>query len=1022
MSIGSLIELATDRSLRGPRVPRSRVSVALLGTFLLASRGSAMPPGLPGSPPVSVSMIDIDAEAIEGTRLAALASADFDEDGVPDVASIWTGEAKSVAVVHRGNVEAIFPHWRGPSKALPVLPDPVLVLVDSPLDLLAAGDFDADGHFDLGAAASGGSVLFLFCGDGKGHFAAPRIMSMAGSIADLRSADLNQPDGLADLVLSLRTPTGGEVAVLESPRGAFFAEPELFPLPSTPTDLRTGDLDQDGFVDIAATIADRVVVVRGRPRRLYATGLPPGAVPDARVSVVSFDDPLLAPVERDRLPSGRGIGRACPEPTSEPLASIPVRFRLSDEPSLVMIRPGERALKVVSLAPAATFFVASTADSGPGSLRQAMLDANASSGADAISFAIPGTPPFQIVPILPLPTISEAVTIDAQTQPGWSNAPIVELVGSYLGPNQPGFSIAASATIRGFVINRFPGAAISFTGNGSGAVAGCYIGLDPTGTSYLANGGGGISISTGVGAGAVSVGGTTVADRNVIAGGISSNAVSGEMTVLGNYLGTDRTGMSRVGPVSNLDSGGRATIGGTAAGAGNVIAGPVHLGDGSGGLIQGNLVGLAADGTTPIGAGAIRPWRNGMTTGGSTASARNVIGASTGCGIDLTWGQSSQIIGNYIGTDSTGLVARPNAGSGIQISTGYGNGPYSFTIAGNVIGGNVGQGIACVAGGDYMVTGGVIQGNRIGVGADGVLPMPNGSDGISLGSPCKSTTVGGDGGQNVIRNNGGAGIRVTSSTGFAIRANSIDGNAGLGIDLGPSGVTPNDPLDSDTGANELQNFPLLSGLSWSGGTTTVSGTLASTPSAAFWLDFFDTPALDPSGNGEGETWLASTGPILSDATGVATFSVPLPGLHSIVSATATSTAYQATSEFSGGYAALGEAGTGSSLRATPSSTGESIDLQFFPACGATSHAIFLGSGSIASGPVWSEAHCSLPTSGTASFDPAASSAGGLVYFVLVGQNGSREGSYGRDSAGAERPEAVGVGACDRSRLTSGSCP
>src|SRR5207253_310705 len=86
-----------------------------------------------------------------------------------------------------------------------------------------------------------------------------------------------------------------------------------------------------------------------------------------------------------------------------------------------------------------------------------------------------------------------------------------------------------------------------------------------------------------------------------------------------------------------------------------------------------------------------------------------------------------------------------------------------------------------------------------------------------------------------------------------ILGNAIFANAGLGIELtndpNVRGVTPNDPRDADDGANNLQNFPVLQSATSGGGTTTVMGTLNSTPGTAFRVEFFASPAADPSPEG-----------------------------------------------------------------------------------------------------------------------------------------------------------------------------
>src|SRR5262249_18160277 len=104
---------------------------------------------------------------------------------------------------------------------------------------------------------------------------------------------------------------------------------------------------------------------------------------------------------------------------------------------------------------AATFTVTNTNDSGTGSLRQAILDANANPGLDTITFAI-GSGPRTIAPLSPLPTITDRVVIDGTTQPGYAGAPLIELSGANAGSGADGLSITAGgSTVVALVINRF---------------------------------------------------------------------------------------------------------------------------------------------------------------------------------------------------------------------------------------------------------------------------------------------------------------------------------------------------------------------------------------------------------------------------------------------------------------------------------------------------------------------------------------------------------------------------------------
>jgi hypothetical protein len=111
----------------------------------------------------------------------------------------------------------------------------------------------------------------------------------------------------------------------------------------------------------------------------------------------------------------------------------------------------------------------------------------------------------------------------------------------------------------------------------------------------------------------------------------------------------------------------------------------------------------------------------------------------------------------------------------------------------------------------------------------------------------------------------------------------------------------------------------------------------------------------------------------------------------------------------------------SAVTASRSAAGTAVEVSYTPGCGTTDSAVYWGTGAISGAPAWTGVACAVGNTGQASFDPGAVPPGTLLYFVVVGQNATREGSYGTGSAG-ERPEAAGLGACDRVQDLSGSCP
>ncbi|HEY9816116.1 MAG TPA: Calx-beta domain-containing protein [Candidatus Obscuribacterales bacterium] len=246
------------------------------------------------------------------------------------------------------------------------------------------------------------------------------------------------------------------------------------------------------------------------------------------------------------------------------------------------------------------------------------------------------------------------------------------------------------------------------------------------------------------------------------------------------------------------------------------------------------------------------------------------------------------------GHSLTGNWLTNNGGNGIHII-----GAADTVIGGptpgdrNVIEGNSQAGIRLAD----MATGHRIQGNDIGIGAG------NGT-GIAI-ADSTNTIIGGDGAEgNRIANHEGSGILVSGNAqGNRIQGNQIVNNGGLGIDLGGDGVTANDPTDADTGANGLQNFPVLTAAELIEGNAVVMGSFTSTPNTSFRLDFFGNIALDGSGHGEGQTPLGFV-IVNTDDNGTVTFTASLENaaLGELITATATHLNTGDTSEFSSGVA------------------------------------------------------------------------------------------------------------------------
>lgn len=286
--------------------------------------------------------------------------------------------------------------------------------------------------------------------------------------------------------------------------------------------------------------------------------------------------------------------------------------------------------------------------------------------------------------------------------------------------------------------------------------------------------------------------------------------------------------------------------------------------------------------------------------GASDAELRDNVVSGNSAGVLVEANNGARLVGNLIGTDPAGTAAVPNS-TAISVSS-AGSTVIGGPSAGerNVISGNVGTAIDFVGPGTVD---NVVQGNLIGVGADGTTPLGNGGRGIRIDDTEEGNLIGGSGAGegNVIAHSGGvAGIEVSGDTsGNTILGNSIFSSAGLGTDLQGNGVTPNDPGDADTGSNDLQNFPELDGAQTNSVDTSVQGTLDTKPNRSYRVELFSNPGCDGSGNGEGRTFLGAHN-VQSNAAGVAQIAATVSpsSAGSQITATATDLGSGDTSEFS----------------------------------------------------------------------------------------------------------------------------
>jgi parallel beta-helix repeat protein len=626
-----------------------------------------------------------------------------------------------------------------------------------------------------------------------------------------------------------------------------------------------------------------------------------------------------------------------------------------------------------------TYWVTNTGDSdqpGSGSLRRAILDANANPGQDVIKFNIPSFKlqlfPPEIQPTSPLPQITDAVTIDGTSEPGWGT---VQVDGSKAGAGASGLMLMAdNCHIKGLVFTSWAGSGLYLKSSnneidhnllgldGEGNAAGNHDGLTIDGGSenivhdnvMSGNGFNGVVLNDAldntlkknmIGAGAdgislvqngacgVFVKGNTQANQ-ILDNTISGNYLHGvwffgvgasENLLQGNEIGPDFQG---VGEIGNNFEGVEISFGASDNQivdntiSGNSIAG-IEISDSDNTVVAENTIGMNSAGDTRL-----PNFGDGVDIEGSshTKVVQNLISGNTGHGVlivgDYNNGATDDgVWGNTIGPDAKMKTAVGNGGSGVLL----GPGSFANIIGANTLSGNMVAGLTL-----FQTTGNLVGANVIGMAPDLTTKLPNGdgviiaggasenllaenfinantnrgvfihdegttnntlsfnaielngAEGVLIAGKASGNVIGGVGkasdpdtalfSGNYIYGNGGAGVAVgqtlaDQAAGNAVLGNRIFANAGPGIDLGDDGPTPNSPQNPGQGANQLQNYPVLSLANFAQGGITVAGKLHSAANTTYRLEVF----YNPGGGNQAFQLLGSVN-VTTDGNGDAVFS------------------------------------------------------------------------------------------------------------------------------------------------------
>lgn len=790
-----------------------------------------------------------------GTQPQALAVGDFDGDGKQDLAVANSGT---------NNVSILFGNGSGGFSA----GGNVDVIGANPSSV-AVGDFNNDAKQDLVTADFGGVGATVLLGDGNGGFGMATSPVMGGAPRAVAVGDFNN-DGNQDIVTA--NDNSNDVALRLGNGAGGFGSAATFAVGSKPASVVVGDFNNDGKQDLATANSGTnnlsTLMGDGAGNFVVTVAVGNGATPSS-IAVGDFNgdgNQDLATTNSGgnnvSIFLGDGAGGF----------GVATNFAAGTQPRHAAVADfngdGKQDLAVANFAsgnvtvlvrqcppPANTLVVTNTNDNGAGSLRQAITVANNLAGTQTIAFQILGAGVHTISPTSALPNITDRLVIDGLTQPGFAGAPLIELNGAGAGVVTAGLNVLSGGSrIQGLAVNNFNGHGVRLGTAGANTVRVNFIGTNPLGNTAQPNSGHGVFV----------------------------------------------------------DNTNNNTIGGAAAGDGNVISGNSGQGvriDGSGATgnqVAGNFIGTNVGGNAPLGNG-----NDGiLITGGASvnaigSTAGNTISGNGSHGVEISGAATSGnfIQANFIGTNLGGNAALGNSGSGVFISGAPSN-AVGMQGLGNIISSNQNNGV--LISGATAITN-FVQSNLIGASTDPATPLGNGLNGVLVDN-ASGTTIGGAtfGDENTVANNAQDGVNINAGAGNRILSNSIHDNGTtaqhLGIDLSPDGVNPNDAGDADAGANNRQNFPVVnSALLTGGGHIRVVGTLNSTANATFRVEFFGGGACDASGFGEGANLVGSTN-VSTDAAGGASFDVDIfpsdVATGDSITATATNTTTGDTSEFS----------------------------------------------------------------------------------------------------------------------------
>jgi hypothetical protein len=788
--------------------PRVSVRVRETASASIRLRQSAAP--LPVSP------------GVEGSG-RALASGDFDEDGVPDLVTGYATPQGGVVSVRRGNVDAIYSNsaeakarrQRGEFTAAAFHSSARSFSVPKAVDFIGAGDFDADGHWDIIAASKGDARFYWLRGDGKGNFGEAQVVELPGAVTALATGEINRVDGLTDIAVGIVAADGARALIFESADGALRGAPETFALSAPVNAFAFGQLDEEAAADLAVASGNEVLVIHGRDRKLSLDAEKQRLVPPAQLSRSAFDAEVLSIAVGDFMGDWKQELAALTVDGSVHLLGRDGVISQSKEASV--ISPKRLIVAKLSALPKDDLLIFAGAN------EVHVVTTGVAGKQLSLAATIQGED--EVAAMLPMRLNADALNDLVLLNKTDGTLTVIE--------SQAASVFVVNTTARTTDVNPGDGVCADVDGNCSFAAAimeaNAHAGADTI--NFNIPGGGVPSVGTHVPSAsavfnavneAVTIDGTTqpggrvevnsdgftplifYGGNSVLRGvaiygqNVSLNLASAGNIVEGNYVGFRPDGSKPSygqiggihfrGGVNNSLPGNNNLIGGTVAQARNVISNcdvGLNFSANTGNIVQGNHVGTTIDGTAALpNARTLIAGDSDVVVGGTTSGAGNLFSGANGTGTfstGLALSKTALIQGNRFGTTADGMQPISNAGYAIEILTNQ-----LVTIGGttpaarNVISGSLfgiqvdhEQGEATL-----------IQGNYIGTNAEGNGAIPNLIDGVRL-TGVRAVTVGGtsSGAGNLISGNGDHGIELaggingTPCRGVVIQGNLVGTNA-----------------------------------------------------------------------------------------------------------------------------------------------------------------------------------------------------------------------------------------------------